>query len=111
MKKGLEYIFTGLILIVLGLTFSLRTLGIISGEDWWAYFLLGLGIVFFIDAFLRSLILKKRVIGRIIAGSILAVIGIGKILSLKEWFFYFLLILGLILVIIGALNISKKETI
>uniref|UniRef100_A0A7V3ZUV5 DUF5668 domain-containing protein n=1 Tax=candidate division WOR-3 bacterium TaxID=2052148 RepID=A0A7V3ZUV5_UNCW3 len=109
MKKGLEYIFSGLILIVLGLTFSLRQIGIISGEDWWAYFLLGLGIVFFIDAFLRSLILKKKVLGRIITGSILAVIGIGKILSLKNWFFYFLLILGLILVIIGAINISKKE--
>ncbi|MEO0096586.1 MAG: hypothetical protein ABIK78_00620 [candidate division WOR-3 bacterium] len=108
-KKSLEYIFSGLILIVIGLTFSLRYSGIISWNDWWAYLLLGLGIVFFIDALLRGLILKKGIAGRIIAGAVLFIIGAGKIISLKDWFSYFLLIFGLILVILGIVHLLKKE--
>lgn len=108
-KRGLEYIFSGLILIVIGLTFYLRDLGVIAKENWWAYLLLGLGIVFFIDALLRAIIFKKRVIGKIIAGAILGFIGMGKILTFKNWFFYFLLILGLIFVITGIINLIKKN--
>ncbi|MCS7249694.1 MAG: hypothetical protein NZ608_02010, partial [candidate division WOR-3 bacterium] len=81
-RKGTEYIFSGLILIVIGLVFSLRHLGIISYNEWWAYLLLGLGVVFFIDALLRAIILKKGIIGRIIAGAILFIIGIGRLISL-----------------------------
>lgn len=110
-KKSVEYIFSGLILIVIGLILSFRYSGIIPWEDWWAYLLLGLGIVFFIDAFLRALIFKKRITGRVIAGVVLSIIGMGKIFSLKGWFAYFLLILGLIFVIIGIINLIKKEEI
>lgn len=109
-KKSLEYIFSGLILIVIGLTFSLRYAHIISWNDWWAYFLLGLGIVFFIDALLRAIIIKKRSIGRIIAGAILFIIGIGKLISLRGWFSYFILVIGLILIILGIINLIKKES-
>lgn len=108
-KKSLEYIFSGLILIVIGLTLSLRYAGIIPYDDWWAYLLLGLGIVFFIDALLRTMIIKKGVVGRIIAGAILVVIGIGKLISLRGWFSYFILVIGLILVILGIINLIKKE--
>ncbi|MEO0086544.1 MAG: hypothetical protein ABIK77_04160 [candidate division WOR-3 bacterium] len=108
-KKSLEYIFSGLILIVIGLTLSLRYIGIISWNDWWAYLLLGLGIVFFIDALLRSIILKKGIVGRIITGTILVIIGVGKLVSLRIWFSYVVLIIGLILVILGTANLVKKE--
>lgn len=107
-KGSLEYIFSGLILIVIGLIFSLRSARIIGYDEWWAYLLLGLGIVFFIDALLRAVIIKKVSVGRIIAGAILWTIGVGKLVSLRGWFFYLILIIGLVLLILGIINLVKK---
>ncbi len=104
-KGSLEYIFSGLILIVIGLIFSLRSARIIGYDEWWAYLLLGLGIVFFIDALLQAVIIKKVSVGRIIAGAILWTIGVGKLVSLRGWFFY---LIGLVLLIFGIINLVKK---
>ena len=39
-------LFFGLILVMVGIVFFLSTQGWISRDDWWKYFIIGLGVIF-----------------------------------------------------------------
>jgi hypothetical protein len=97
----------GLILILLGVLFLLTEMDRISWADWWAYFLVGLGGIFLIEALLRSFSAEGRrgVGGRIVAGLILAVIGGAHLIGFEEWWPLLLIAVG-IGVLISAF--SKK---
>jgi len=87
----------GLILILLGVLFLFTEMDKISWEDWWAYFLVGLGAIFLIEALLRTFSPegRKAIGGRLVAGPILIVIGGSRLIGLEHWWPLVLIAVGL----------------
>jgi len=87
----------GLILILLGALFLLAEMDKISWADWWAWFLVGLGGIFLLEALLRASSAegRSRISGRLTAGLILAIIGGAHLIGFMEWW-------PLILIAVGA---------
>jgi len=86
----------GLILILLGVLFLMSEMDRISWTDWWAYFLVGLGAIFLIEALLRAFSPDSRraIGGRLIAGLILVVIGGSHLIGLEQWWPLVLIAVG-----------------
>jgi hypothetical protein len=108
-KDSLSGIIGGLIIILLGVLFLLRNMGYLWWHNWWAYFLLGLGVILIIDAVIRSLVPQYRrpIIGRLIGGIVLIFIGAGNIYGIVDWWPLILVGVG-IAIIIGAVLKHKK---
>jgi hypothetical protein len=90
-------LFWGLILILLGvLLFSVQQ-NWLSWNNWWQLFLVGLGIIFLVDALVRYLNPSTRlgIFGRVITGLILVIVGSAFYFSMEAWW-------PLILIAIGA---------
>jgi len=70
---------SALIIIWLGVTMLLANLdlGLIGWGDWWAWFLLGIGGIFILEAIVRLVVpdYRRPVGGKIIAGVVLLIIG------------------------------------
>ncbi len=98
----------GLILILLGVLFLLSEMGRIGWVDWWAYFLVGLGVIFLLEAAVRSVWAEDRhgAGGRIIAGLILVVIGGSHLVGLEHWWPLILIAVGIGVLISGF---AKKK--
>jgi LiaF transmembrane domain len=86
----------GLILILLGVLFLMSEMDKVSWSDWWAYFLVGLGAIFLIEALLRSFSPegRKAIGGRLVAGPILVVIGGSHLIGFEEWWPLILIVVG-----------------
>ena len=94
----------GLILILLGVLFLLTEMDRISWTDWWAYFLVGLGGIFLIEALLRVVSAERRrgAGNKLVAGLILVVIGGAHLIGFEEWWPLVLIAVG-VGVLISAL--------
>lgn len=66
-----------LIIIWLGVTMLLANLDLFGWEDWWAWFLLGMGAIFILEVLIRLAVpdYRRPVGGKIIAGVVLLLIG------------------------------------
>jgi len=86
----------GLILILLGVLFLMSEMDRISWTDWWAYFLVGLGAIFLVEALLRAFSpdSHRAIGGRIVAGLILVVIGGSHLIGLEHWWPLVLIVVG-----------------
>jgi hypothetical protein len=86
----------GLILILLGVLFLFTEMDKISWTDWWAYFLVGLGGIFLLEALIRALSAEGRrgIGGRLVAGLILLVIGGSQLIGFEEWWPLVLIAVG-----------------
>jgi ribosomal protein L40E len=91
----------GLVLILLGTTFYLATIGIIRWMDWWAYFLLGLGGILLLQAVIVSASTGRigPAFGSLIGGGVLLVIGVTWVLGIRNWWPLLLIALGLAIII------------
>jgi hypothetical protein len=76
----------GLILIWMGLLFLAVTQKErfplpINWENWWAYFIGGIGVILFIDVLLRLAMpaYRRAIVGRLIGAVILMALGLGGI--------------------------------
>ncbi|MGB7296593.1 MAG: hypothetical protein WBC70_13490 [Candidatus Aminicenantales bacterium] len=96
----------GLILILLGTLFLLTEMDRISWADWWAYFLVGLGGIFLLEALLRSFSAEARrgISGRVTAGLILAIIGGSYLIGFMEWWPLILIALGVVVLVSAFLK-------
>jgi divalent metal cation (Fe/Co/Zn/Cd) transporter len=96
----------GLILILLGVLFLLTEMGRIGWANWWAYFLVGLGGIFLLEALIRAFSPegRKGAGGRVIAGLILAVIGGAHLVGFEEWWPLILIAVGVGVLISGFLR-------
>ncbi len=93
-------IFGGLILILLGVLFLLATMDVISWEDWWAYFLLGLGTIFIIEFIVRSVTpaYRHQHKGKLVVGIVLLIVGGAHILGMVSWWPLIIIAVGIIIV-------------
>ncbi|HUU37777.1 MAG TPA: hypothetical protein VMW46_06180 [Candidatus Desulfaltia sp.] len=96
----------GLILILLGVLFLLTEMDRISWADWWAYFLVGLGGIFLIEALLRASSAEGRrgLGGRLIAGLILVIIGSAHLIGFMEWWPLILIAVGVVVLLSAFLK-------
>ena len=79
-------LFWGLALILLGVLLFSATRGWLSWDNWWHYLLIGLGVIFLIEALARYLSADRGDgIGRIVPGVILICVGIAFIYGWNQW--------------------------
>ena len=102
-------IFFGLMAILAGAFFFLARQGYIEWDDWWAYFLLGLGVVFIVEALARQAVPAHRrpILGRLIAGLVLICIGGSTIYGLSDWWPLIIVVVGILLVGYGVLRLRS----
>jgi len=105
-RDPLSGVFVGLILVVIGATFFLLSQGLIPSETWWAFFLLGLGLVFLLDALIRLAFpaYRRPIMGRVLTGLILMAIGLGGIFRFENWWPLVLVVIGLLCVVYGIIR-------
>jgi hypothetical protein len=91
----------GLILILLGVLFMLAQEDIISWDNWWKYFLIGLGGIFILEALVRIARSEPsgRYAGKLIGGAVLVVIGGISVFGMVSWWPMILIGLGLFLIL------------
>ena len=96
----------GLILILLGVLFLLTETGKIGWVDWWAYFLVGLGGIFLLEAFVRAFSPegRKGAGGKVIAGLILIAIGGAHLIGLEHWWPLILIAVGVGVLVSGLIR-------
>jgi hypothetical protein len=96
----------GLILILLGVLFLLTEMDRISWADWWAYFLVGLGGIFLLEALLRAFSAEGRrgISGRLTAGLILVIIGGSYLIGFMEWWPLILIAVGVVVLVSAFLK-------
>jgi hypothetical protein len=90
----------GSVLIWLGITFYLMTIGYLGSQVWWAYFVLGIGIILLVDGLVRGLQRSRAFPGLVIGGAVLVLVGATAIQTGLQnlWPLVFVLIGALIIV-------------
>jgi hypothetical protein len=110
-RDPLSGIFWGLILIMIGAIYFAHSQNYLQEADWWDYVVLGLGIVFLLEAFIRGVMPEYRggAWGRVVPGLILTLVGLYLIygLAIGTWWPIILIAAGLI-IILGALVRGRR---
>jgi len=110
-RDPLSGIFWGLILIMIGAIYFAHNQGYLPEANWWAYVVLGLGIVFLLEAFVRGVMPEYRggAWGRVVPGLILTLVGLYLIygLAIGTWWPIILIAVGLV-IILGALVRGRR---
>ncbi|MGA2573673.1 MAG: zinc-ribbon domain-containing protein [Candidatus Methanomethylicaceae archaeon] len=103
MEKGgragwVASVFAGIIIIWLGLSIALSLTHYITG--WWAYFLMGLGVILMLEGFVLAMRRNHfyPFIGFFIGGAIVFLIGMGDAFSPIGVWPYFLIVLGILII-------------
>jgi hypothetical protein len=80
-------LFFGLTLLLLGSLFLLNQAGIVVGNAWWQFLLLGLGAIFIVDWLAHFLTSDRRMhwYGGLVIGTILMAIGAIFLLGFGFW--------------------------
>jgi len=100
----------GLVVIWLGISFLLGDYGIVSRSNWWALFLVGLGIILVIRGFMGYSHSGnwRHGSGFIIGGVVLFLIGIASFAGINEWWPLVVIALGL-WIIVGTTMMRKRN--
>ena len=108
--KALGALTGGLILLWLGVSFLIRDYGYITWVNWWQYFVLGVGAILI----LRGLMAYVRTsswhaaMGYVIGGAIVALLGVGEIYSIRNWWAIIIVILGVYIILSGLTQRGKN---
>ena len=76
-----------LILLTLGVLLTLAVRGLILWDDWWKYFIIGIGVVFLIEVLIRYAkpAYRRPMFGRFVTGLILICLGVAFIGGFGTW--------------------------
>jgi hypothetical protein len=99
-KDPISPITGGLIVVWLGVVFLLSNMGFLYWHNWWAYFILGIGVIFILESIIRSAIPKYRcgVAGKLIGGIILVTVGGIFIYGARDWWPLIIIAIGLFII-------------
>jgi hypothetical protein len=86
-RDPLRGLFWGLLLILGGIIWLAINQNWIAQDNWWQYFLIGLGAIFIIDSVAHYLSPAHRwtLGGRIVAGVVLVVVGLASVFGWGAW--------------------------
>ena len=98
----------GLIVLVLGVLLTLAARHVMSWDDWWKYFIIGIGVVFLIEVLIRYLrpAYRRPIFGRFVAGLILICVGVASIGGFGSW--WPLIIIAVAVAILLRLLLFRK---
>jgi hypothetical protein len=103
-KKGSRpKVLSGLIVLVVGISFLLATMEVIDWDMWFPYFMILLGSAFIVDILisLGTTDTCGGITGRLIAGVVLLVIGVANLLDMEQWWPVIIVAVGAILLFNG----------
>jgi hypothetical protein len=100
----------GLILIWLGITFYMAQVGYIIWADWWAYFLIGIGVILLIQGAIRYAVLAYRAsaTGSLIGGTVVLIVGLAGAAGMRNWWWMIFIALGIAIIVSGIA--ARKRT-
>ena len=110
-RDPLSAIFFGLFVVVVGIFFLLAATDVIAWGEWWAFLLVGLGLVFITEAFVRYAMpaYRRPMFGRLLVGMILIAIGGGNIAGLETWWPLIVVIVGLAILAFGISRMMRPR--
>jgi hypothetical protein len=90
----------GLVLIMIGVLLMLSHWGMLNGQ-WWQYFLVGLGVIFLIEAWIIYInpVTRRPILGRIAAALALIIAGLVFLFDEGKWWPLVLIVIGVGLVL------------
>jgi len=96
----------GLVLILIGLVLFAANQGWVQWGDFWAYFLVGLGLIFLVETAIRFAMPEYRrpVGGRLVVALVLIAVGLGGIFGFTRLWPLILIAIGLGILIRGLLR-------
>ena len=100
----------GLILIWLGISLYLVQMHYTEWDEWWPYFVIGIGAVLIAQAVIRYYTFRYRgaAMGPLIGGAVLLIIGLAGIVGrIEDWWPFVVIAIGL-LVIVGAVTARAR---
>jgi uncharacterized membrane protein YjjP (DUF1212 family) len=99
-KDPISPITGGLIVVWLGVVFLLRNMGFLYWRNWWAYFILGIGVILILESIIRSAIPQYRcgVAAKLIVGIILFTVGGIFIYGARDWWPLIIIAVGLFII-------------
>jgi len=108
-KDPLSGIFSGLIVILVGILLFLAAQDYLFWGDWWAYLLVGLGVIFLIEIIVRQTRPEYRrpVMGKLIAALVLIAIGSGHIYGLEHWWPLIIIVVGFVILFFGFRGLRR----
>ena len=107
-RDPISGVVTGLIVLALGVLLTLAARDVISWDDWWKYFLIGIGVVFLIEVLIRRLkpAYRRPVFGRFVAGLVLICVGAAFVGGFGNW--WPLIIVAVAVAILLRLLVFRK---
>ena len=108
-RDPLGRVIFGLIVIAVGITLFLATQGKVAWEDWWAYFLIALGCIFFLEVIIRSIMpaYRRPVFGKLIAGVVLIAVGASNVYGLVSWWPLIIIGVGVVILFNALFRFGK----
>ena len=108
-KDPLSAIFSGLIVILLGVLLLLAAQDYLHWGDWWAYLLVGIGVIFLIEVIVRQTRPQYRcpIAGKLIAGLVLIAVGAGHIYGLRHWWPLVIIVAGFVIMFTGFKKLRR----
>lgn len=97
----------GLILIWLGLTFYLQQVGALPSENWWAYFVMGIGIIIILQGALLYSRHRRPIYGPFIGGAILFLVGFSFVYNVWSDFWPLIIVVIGIAILLSAIARSR----
>jgi len=107
-RDPISGVVTGLIVLALGVLLTLAARDVIAWDDWWKYFLIGIGVVFLIEVLIRRLkpAYRRPMFGRFVAGLILVCVGAAFVGGFGNW--WPLIIVAIAVAILLRLLLFRK---
>ena len=98
-RDPLRGLFWGLMLILIGIIFFANQQGWISGDRWWQFLLIGLGVIFIINGLVHywNPAYRHFSYGQFIPGVVLLFVGIAFIFNFNEWWPFVLIGVGVVI--------------
>jgi hypothetical protein len=98
----------GLVVLALGVLLTLAAKNVISWDDWWKYFLIGIGVAFLIEVAVRRLnpAYRRPMFGRFVAGLVLICLGVAFVGGFGTW--WPLIIVAIAVAILVRLVLFRK---
>ncbi|MGQ9781125.1 MAG: zinc-ribbon domain-containing protein [Nitrososphaeria archaeon] len=99
----------GLILIWLGITFYMVQARYIVWADWWAYFLIGLGVILLIQGAIKHVTSAYRSAATrgLIAGIVILIIGLAGASGMRNWWWIIFIVIGVAIIVSGITAIKR----
>lgn len=100
-RDPLGAVFWGLILILAGIFLFAATQGWILWENWWAWLLLGVGVLVIVEGLVRWAMpaYRRPLGGRLFWGAIMIAVGLGGVLGLENWWPLILIAIGVVILV------------